>query len=74
VVKDYLVLVERIKSRAIKESRLDDSKEEVIYKRLGIYNQDTSAVLSKYSSNLVLKIDGLPSIKKIHKDIVSKLE
>jgi adenylate kinase len=73
VVRDYGVLIQRIKSRAEKEGRPDDANEDTIRKRLGIYDSQTAAVLGKYSPSLIIEVDGLPTIEEIHKDIVSKL-
>jgi len=70
---DYEELVRRITQRAKLEGRKDDENADIVRKRLAIYDKDTAAVLSKYSSRLVLKINGLGTIENIHKDITSKL-
>lgn len=73
VVNDDEVLVQRLKSRALIEGRKDDSDEKVIRKRLDIYKKDTSAVLEKYDRDLVLNVNGLPSIEEIQEDILARL-
>ena len=73
VVRDYSVLVKRIKIRAEKENRMDDANEDTIRKRLGIYDTQTAAVLAKYPSELIIEVDGLPAIEEIHRDIVSRV-
>ena len=73
VIKDDKVLIERLKSRAINENRKDDSDVNIIKKRLDIYKKETLAVLAKYPPSLILKIDGLPSIEEISKEISKKL-
>lgn len=65
-------LLERLIRRAIVEKR-DDDKPEVIKKRLEIYKRDTEAVISKYSPKIIIKIDALPKIEKVNKEILRKL-
>jgi adenylate kinase len=73
VVNEDDVLIQRLKSRALVEGRKDDSDEQVIRKRLEIYKRDTSAVLEKYSRDLILSVNGLPSVEEIQEDILSRL-
>jgi len=74
VVRDYSVLVERLEKRALLENRADDANEDTVRKRLQIYDTTTAAVVGKYPSSLLIEVDGLPAIPKIHKDIVKKLD
>ncbi len=73
VSSDDNMLAERIEKRAKLEGRKDDTLE-VLKKRLETYNKETAAVLSKYSSELVIEIDGFGAIENIHADILEKLE
>jgi len=73
VINNSEVLVERLKKRAQIEGRIDDADESIIRKRLEVYKKETHAVTDKYSSDLIISIDGLPSIEEIHSDIISKL-
>lgn len=50
-------LVERLKKRALKDNRLDDANEEVIRRRLEIYEEESRPVLDFYGSALVTTIN-----------------
>ncbi len=71
---DYDILVKRLVKRATLEGRKDDADENIVRKRLQIYDKETSAVLEKYSSELVLQIDGLKTIPEVAKEVSSKLK
>jgi adenylate kinase len=73
VVNEDEVLIDRLKKRAILESRKDDADEKVIKDRLEIYKKETQAVLEKYPRELVLSVNGLPSVEEIHEDILGRL-
>jgi adenylate kinase len=66
---DAEVFAQRLAKRAAIENRIDDADPEVIKRRLDIYKNETAPVTEKYSSNLILKIDALPSIEEIQKTI-----
>jgi adenylate kinase len=54
--------------------RIDDTPER-IRTRLGIYHNDTQAVIDYYKKkNIVVEIDGTPSIEKVFENIVSELK
>ena len=48
---DRETLFYRLKKRALKENRLDDANEEVIQRRLDIYETESKPVLSYYRKN-----------------------
>jgi adenylate kinase len=72
--EDLEVFAERISKRAQIEGRKDDADPVVVMKRLTVYQNDTAPVINQYSSDLILKIDALPSVEEIHDDIVSALK
>ena len=50
-------LFSRLKKRALKDNRLDDANEEVIRRRLEIYDGDSKPVLSYYPKDSITMID-----------------
>jgi adenylate kinase len=47
----------RLKKRALKDNRLDDANDEVIKRRLAIYEQESKPVLSYYSKDRIICLD-----------------
>ncbi|MDB5350041.1 MAG: adenylate kinaselike kinase [Planctomycetota bacterium] len=64
---------ERLKSRALRENRLDDINEEVIRKRLQIYYEETFRTLSFYDPSLVYEVDATYSPLDVLRLIVDRL-
>ncbi|MFM7315690.1 MAG: adenylate kinase family protein [bacterium] len=64
---------ERLKSRALKENRLDDTNDEVIRKRLDLYYAETYETLSFYPKEIVTNIDAAQSPLLVLRDIVNRL-
>lgn len=64
---------ERLKSRALKENRLDDTKDDVIAQRLKLYYEETYETLSFYPKEIVTNIDAVQSPLYVLKDIVNRL-
>ena len=64
---------DRLKSRALKENRLDDTNDEVIRKRLNTYYDETYQTLSFYPKDLVTNIDASQSPLHVLRDIVNRL-
>lgn len=53
----------------------DDEKPEVIQTRLATYHQETEAVLEHYKEKgIYYKIDGMPSIAEVTRQVLDKLE
>jgi len=53
----------------------EDDKEEVIKKRLAVYHNQTELLIDYYQKqNVYLKIDGMPSIPDVTKEIFNKLK
>lgn len=63
--KDKEAMVERLRQRAIKQNRPDDSKEEVVRNRLDIYERDTRPVLDHYDASLVHEIDAMGTMAMV---------
>ncbi len=54
--------------------RIDDTLER-IRKRLDIYHRDTKPVIDYYrQKGILIEVDGRPSIEKVHRNILKKLE
>lgn len=70
---DLKVFAERIAKRAELEGRKDDANSEVVMKRLQTYENETAPVIEKYSQDIILKIDALPTIEEIRKNILVAL-
>jgi len=70
---DNSVLVQRIKKRLRIEKRTDDQNMDIIKNRIESYIKETLAVLDKFPKNIVIKIDGLDTIKHIHQTIIKNV-
>ena len=64
---------ERLKSRALRENRLDDMNERVIKERLKVYYEETFNTLSFYDRSLVYDVDASQSPLDVLKSIVNRL-
>lgn len=64
---------ERLKTRALRENRLDDMNEEVIKKRLQTYYEETFKTLSFFPDNVVFDIDAGQSPLEVLRDIINRL-
>ncbi len=64
---------ERLKSRALRENRLDDMNEEVIRRRLQTYYEETFKTLCFYPPELVFDIDASQSPLCVLRDITNRL-
>ncbi len=72
-ISDNAKAMERLKSRALRENRLDDINEEVIRRRLKTYLDETYQTLSFYDPSLIYEIDaGQPPIDVL-RDIIDRL-
>lgn len=58
-------MVARMKRRAEKEGRHDDTDESVIRRRFEVYEEHTSPVLGHYDPSLVIDIDALGSMDEV---------
>ena len=72
-IADNAKAMERLKSRALRENRLDDINEEVIRRRLKTYYDETYQTLSFYDPSLVYDIDAGQSPVDVLRDLVNRL-
>ncbi len=63
----------RLKKRALKDNRLDDANEEVIKRRLAIYEDESKPVLRHYSEDRICVIDATQPPSKVLYDILGSL-
>jgi adenylate kinase len=54
---DRDALIARLKKRALKDNRLDDANEEVIRRRLEIYDGESKPVLDFFGNGMIANID-----------------
>jgi adenylate kinase len=66
-------LFQRLKKRALKDNRLDDANEEVIKKRLDIYEQESKPVLKHYPKECIAVIDAMQPPAKVLFDILASV-
>jgi adenylate kinase len=70
---DRKKLYERLKRRALKDNRIDDANEEVIKKRLDVYEKESRPVLDFYGPDRVTKIDATHTPVKVLDDILKHI-
>lgn len=70
-VRNRNEVVRRLKSRALKENRLDDANEETIRHRLEIYDSESKPVIKHYPGELTVDVDALQSPVEVAHDILS---
>lgn len=72
-INDIVRASERLKTRALRENRLDDMNEEVIRRRLQTYYDETFKTLSFYPPELVYDIDAGQSPIDVLRDLINRL-
>src|SRR2546423_13636624 len=70
---DRETLFQRLKKRALKDNRLDDANEEVIQKRLDIYEKESKPVLTHYPKDCITVIDAMQPPAKVIFDILASV-
>ena len=70
---DRDTLFERLKKRALKDNRLDDANEDVIRKRLALYDTDSKPVLTFYPQDMVTSIDATQPPVRVMFEILAGL-
>lgn len=73
VCSDKEALFERMKKRAIKSSRIDDAKDDVIRRRFDVYQAETKPVLDFYDPELIRNIDAMNSPAQVLRDVLAAL-
>lgn len=66
-------MVERLRRRALKENRFDDASDEVISRRMDVFEKETRPVLDLYPDHLIHRIDATMSQIRILNKIVEIL-
>src|SRR6201995_3671418 len=66
-------LFARLKKRALKDNRLDDANEQVIQRRLEIYEKESKPVLAHYSKEKVTMVDATQPPAKVLLDILASV-
>ena len=71
--KERSTLVERLKRRALHDNRLDDANEDVIRKRLELYDEESKPVIEHYGKNKLVSIDANQSPLDVLRSVLSNL-
>jgi adenylate kinase len=66
-------IVRRLKSRALKDNRLDDANEETIRNRLKIYDDESKPVVEYYPPEVRANVDALQTPIEVAHDILSAI-
>ena len=72
-ITDNAKAMERLKSRALRENRLDDTNEEVIKRRLQTYYDETYQTLRFYDPSLIYDIDAGQPPLDVLRDIIVRM-
>jgi adenylate kinase len=64
-------LVERLRKRAIRESRADDARDDVIRHRFDIYRDETQPVLAQFDSGVVVEFNPLGTPAEVLQRVLS---
>ena len=67
-------IYDRLKRRALKDNRLDDINEEVIEKRLRVYEEETKPVLDYYGKELITHVNADQWPYQVLRDILVDIE
>ncbi len=72
--QDKAKVYERLKRRALKENRLDDINDEVIERRLRVYEEETKPVLEFYGPKLTTYVNAEQWPYQVLRDILNDIE
>jgi adenylate kinase len=70
---DLAKMVERLRRRALKENRFDDANDDVIRKRLMVYDVETKPVLEYYPPETIARVDATMSQIRVLSKIIEFL-
>lgn len=70
---DLSKMVERLRRRALRENRFDDASDEVIRRRLEVYERETRPVLDFYPPDKIFRVDATSSQIRVLSEIVKVL-
>jgi len=68
---DQAEMFDRLRRRALKQSRFDDADDRVIHKRWSVYEKETYPVLAHYAKEQVVDIDSIGSPAQILRKILN---
>jgi adenylate kinase len=63
-------MVERLRRRALKENRFDDANDQVIQRRLQVYDVETKPVLDHYPPQCIAQVDATMSQIRVLSKII----
>ena len=66
-------MVERLRRRALRENRIDDASDEVIRRRLEVYERETRPVLDFYPPEKIVRVDATMSQIRVLSEVVKTL-
>ncbi len=66
-------LFTRLKKRALKDNRLDDANEQIIQRRLDIYETESKPVLTHYPNERITVVDAMQPPAKVLFDILASV-
>src|SRR5271154_193118 len=66
-------IIRRLKSRALKENRLDDANEKTIQHRLEVYDSESLPLLARYPTEKHVDVDALQTPIEVAHDILSAI-
>lgn len=66
-------LIGRMKARALKENRMDDTDEKVLKKRMEVYHNETLKVLQHYPSKIIHRFNADQRRTEVLRDILAQL-
>ena len=66
-------MIRRLKSRALKENRLDDANDQTIRHRLDIYDKESRSVLDHYPKEISVDVNALQTPIEVAHDILSAI-
>jgi adenylate kinase len=70
---DLNKMVERLRRRALRENRFDDASDEVIQRRLNVYNNETKPILQFYPRDTMVHVEATMSQIRVLSDLVKTL-
>jgi adenylate kinase len=72
-IVDTVLAMDRLRTRALRENRLDDMSDDVIHRRLHTYYDETFKTLSFYPSDLIYDVEAGRRAIDVLCDIVNRL-
>ena len=70
---DLNKMVERLRRRALRENRFDDASDEVIKRRLNVFNSETKPILDYYPAEKIMRVEATMSQIRVLSEVVKTL-